>query len=210
MIYCPQCGTPLPDDSSFCESCGTAIPQSTAYEAPAYEYAAPAYPSAVRTPAAPVWIVAVAMLIGMILDRAVIRYAYLFSSIPSGPTGSFYGNLYTGTTHIVIIACSLLGIVLYNVVCRSRNQAHLALSLTDFFIPFGCHILSAFLISYCDYYFKGMGVIRMGRTGYAIFWLFLALLAAAATFFVLRAVVKSRQKILYPQETAEPYAQNQW
>ena len=106
MIYCPHCGTSLPDDSAFCESCGTAIPQSTAYEVPAYEYEAPAYQPAVRTPAAPVWIVALAMLIGMVLNRFLVRYAFLFSGFPNGPTGSFNGNLWTATYYIVIIACS--------------------------------------------------------------------------------------------------------
>ena len=210
MIYCPQCGTSLPDGSAFCESCGTAIPQPTAYEAPAYEYAAPAYQPAVRTPAAPVWIVALAMLIGMVLNRFLVRYAFLFSGFPNGPTGSFNGNLWTATYYIVIIACSLIGIAIYNAVCRSWKQPHLALSLSDFFIPFGCYILTTFLITYYEYYVMALGKIRMGRTMYEICWLFLALIAAAITFFVLLASVKSRQKILYSQQAYDPYAQTQW
>lgn len=57
-MFCPNCGTQLPDGSAFCANCGNAIPQSNAAAIPT-EPAAPAYTdpfaSGYAAPTAPVY-----------------------------------------------------------------------------------------------------------------------------------------------------------
>ena len=205
MIYCPNCGTSLPDDSAFCESCGTAIPQSTAYEVPAYEYEAPAYQPAVRTPAAPVWIPVVAMLVGMLFLRFCFNLIWTQLPYPESPVGNvIMNNVRTLLTYGIIFGLSMGGIAVCNSVCRSRGQWELALPLTDAFIPFGCWVITSLLTNVVPIIPKMTSVI------YTIIWLVIALGTAAGAYFLLLAAVKLRQKVLNSQQAYDTYPENQW
>ena len=199
MIYCPNCGTSLPDDSAFCESCGTAIPQSTAYEVPAYEYVAPAYQPAVRTPAAPVWIPVVAMLVGMLFLRFCFNLIWTQLPYPESPVGNvIMNNVRTLLTYGIIFGLSMGGIAVCNSVCRSRGQWELTLPLTDAFIPFGCWIICTLLNSMAPMLFHVLGLSTTVITG-TLVWLVIALGTAAGTYFLLRSASKSRQMALASQ-----------
>ena len=212
MIYCPNCGTSLPDDSAFCESCGTAITQAqpATYEVPPYEYEAPAYQPAVRTSSAPVWIVAVAMLVGMLFLRFAFNFIWAQIPYPESSVGNvLVNNLRTVLTYAIIFGASMGGIAICNAACRSRGQWELALPLTDAFIPFGCWIICTLLNSMAPMLFHVLGLSTTVITG-TLVWLVIALGTAAGAYFLLLAAVKSRQKILYSQQAYDTYPENQW
>ena len=204
MIYCPNCGTSLPDDSAFCESCGTAIPQSTAYEAPAYEYAAPAYPSAVRTPAAPVWIVAMVSLAGILFHEYVLLP--ILNLIPTDTNFGYdvYDLLWYLTFYGSNLGLPMGGIVLYNSTCRKQGLQESCLLLTDAFIPFGCGLMIPDLFNIVSGWIYN---ITYSITVFTVLWLLGVLTATAVSFFLLRLIIKSRQAAHYPQNT--PYTEHQ-
>lgn len=207
MIYCPNCGTSLPDDSSFCESCGTPIGQAepATYEVPSYEYEAPAYQPAAPAASAPVWIPVVAMLVGMLFLRFCFNLIWTQLPYPESPVGNvIMNNVRTLLTYGIIFGLSMGGIAVCNSVCRSRGQHELALPLTDAFIPFGCWIVSSLLNNVVPIIPKMTSVI------YTIIWLVIALITAAGAYFLLRSASKSRQKSFAPQQAYDPYAQTQW
>lgn len=207
MIYCPHCGTSLPDDSAFCESCGTAMNQAqpATYEVPSYEYEAPAYQPAAPAASAPVWIPVVAMLVGMLFLRFCFNLVWTQLPYPESPVGNvIMNNVRTLLTYGIIFGISMGGIAVCNAVCRSRGQKELSLPLTDAFIPFGCWVITSLLTNVIPIIPKMTSVI------YTIIWLVIALITAAGTYFLLRSASKSRQKIFTPQQAYDPYAQTQW
>ena len=196
MIYCPNCGTSLPDDSSFCESCGTPIGQAepATYEVPSYEYEAPAYQPAAPASSAPVWIPVVAMLVGMLFLRFCFNLIWTQLPYPESPVGNvIMNNVRTLLTYGIIFGLSMGGIAVCNSVCRSRGQWELTLPLTDAFIPFGCWVITSLLTNVVPIIPKMTSVI------YTIIWLVIALGTAAGAYFLLRSASKSRQKALASQ-----------
>lgn len=212
MIYCPQCGTPLPDDSAFCENCGTPINQAqpATYEVPSYEYEAPAYQPTAPAASAPVWIPVVAMLVGMLFLRFCFNLIWTQLPYPESPVGNvIMNNVRTLLTYGIIFGLSMGGIAVCNSVCRSRGQKELSLPLTDAFIPFGCWIVSSVLSNMLNMLPTILG-LRVAALMLFPLWLVITLGTAAGAYFLLRSASKSRQKIFTPQQAYDPYAQNQW
>lgn len=212
MIYCPSCGTSLPDDSAFCENCGTPINQAqpTTYEVPAYDYEAPAYQPAAPAASAPMWIPVVAMLVGMLFLRFCFNLIWTQLPYPESPVGNvIMNNVRTLLTYGIIFGLSMGGIAVCNSVCRSRGQKELSLPLTDAFIPFGCWIVSSVLSNMLNMLPTILG-LRVAALMLFPLWLVIALGTAAGAYFLLRSASKSRQKIFTPQQAYDPYAQNQW
>ena len=196
MIYCPNCGTSLPDDSAFCENCGTPINQAqpATYDVPSYEYEAPAYQPAAPAASAPVWIPVVAMLVGMLFLRFAFNFIWAQIPYPESPVGNvIMNNVRTLLTYGIVFGLSMGGIAVCNSVCRSRGQKELSLPLTDAFIPFGCWVITSLLTNVVPIIPKMTSVI------YTIIWLVIALGTAAGAYFLLLAAVKSRQKALASQ-----------